>query len=215
MIVSIITWVNNPDQYKKMMNSFWSAFRICNFEFIKIWKEAKSMAEAYAMWQKIATWDILIYCHQDIEIRDLNFEDWMYKFYEDTHQHMWFAGIIWSTVMTNWNWWDTTYDNYKWFIIQGNYKNTGKDHLESIWYYEWPAWILDACLLVTRKNDWNWPVWELPWIHFLDSWMCHESQNMWLYNYIFPSLVYHASQWTIDESYYENKKIFQKHFDLI
>lgn len=203
MKLSFITWVSNKEQYWNFMKSA----KNFSAEFIAIWQEAKSLSQAYNAWTKQADWDIIVYVHQDIVIRDTKFQEileWIFV----PWNNIWFAWPVGNTVLSDKAWWDVPKDKWAGQIIQWP-----NEKFEKFDNQNCPAANLDWCMLCTDKR-FTFPE-ELTWIHFLDAWMCREPLFKLRYNYCFQSYIQHLSQWKIDDSYYENMKIYQKHFNLI
>lgn len=205
MVISFISWVNNMAQYSKFQKSAHIACQ-WNCEFIPIY-EAKSMAEAYNIGTKQATWDIIVYVHQDIIIRDTKFQEileWIFV----SWNNIWFAWPVGNTILTSKAWWNTVSSHqWAWQILQWEKKFESFENQNCI------AWNLDWCMLCTDKK-FIFPE-QLPLIHFIDAWMCREAINKGYNNHCFQSYIQHLSQWTIDNSYYNNMYIYQKHFNLI
>jgi len=203
MKLSFISWVNNPEQYDKFKKSV----QYFNHELITIGQECKSLAQAYNKGTRQANWDIFVYVHQDIRIIDLDFQ----KKLEDIFKYwnnIWFAWPVWNISISNKAWWNT--DNVQQWagqILQWESK------FERFTNQNCAAWNLDGCLLCTDKR-FLFPE-ELPWIHFVDAWMCRMAIEKWFQNYCFETFVQHMSQWKIDEQFHKNMEIYQKHFNLI
>lgn len=203
MKISFISWVNSEEQYYNFKQS---ACHFIDVEFIKIWQEAKRMSQAYNIGTKRATGDILVYVHQDIIIRDTKFQEILDQIFVPWN-NIWFAWPVGNTHLTNKAWWDIDSHLWAWQIMQWENK------FEQFVYQNCIAWNLDWCMLCTDKR-FIFPE-QLPWIHFLDAWMCRDAINKWYNNYCFQSYIQHLSQWTIDDSYCSNMNIYQKHFNLI
>jgi glycosyltransferase involved in cell wall biosynthesis len=186
--ISIISWVNNNQQYLEMKNSIKFP---C--EFIEIGQECKSMAEAYNKGTNLASGNILLYCHQDIRFID---EDFLNKIIEVVNRPN--SGICSTNGNNQWSdgaWWDSPQSSW-----------IGDKH------YNGPACQLDGQFFVTDKK-FIFPE-ELSGIHFLDNWICKEAERLGYTNYGFDATIKHLSQGKMDASYFANKEIYQKFWKL-
>lgn len=198
-LISFISWVNNEELYKGFLDSA----KYFNAEFIKIGTEAKSMAEAYNLGTQKAKGDILVYVHQDVRIRDTNFQDKLeYLFNKD--KQVGFVGVIGNVQKNDGSWWTVGPAFSRGWVLQGN---------NPLFFnaYDGIASQLDGLLMATDKR-WKFPE-ELQEVHFIDLWMCALAEQSGLHNYIINSVVQHLSGGEVSsECYRKNWEIYKKKF---
>lgn len=183
-MISYITWVSNKEQY----DVFKKSLDVCGDiqrEFIEVGQEVNSMAKAYNKGSKLATGNIFVYCHQDVRIKDKDFEiklEHIFKEFPDTG----FVGPIGNVKINIGSWWTVGPSFCRGRVIQG-----GGNNFLSFGEYNGHANQLDGLMMCTDKN-FTFPE-ELPGIHFLDLWMCRVAELSGYKNRIFNTVVQHLS----------------------
>lgn len=198
-MISIVTWVNKPEQYEQMRKSV-----RFTAEFIEVGQECKSMAEAYNKGTNEANGEWIIYCHQDVIFHDSNL-DRTFDIISLTMPEAGIVGVVGSVGKSMGPWWEAPQDTWAGKLIQGEKLQVMRD-------YSGPAENLDGMFLATNKR-FVFPE-ELPGIHFVDMWMCREAEKQGYTNIIISSMIQHLSQGTMDAQYYENLRTYQKKWGL-
>ena len=207
MSISFITWVNNEELYKEFIAS---ADFIKDAEFIKVGCKYTSMATAYNAGLKRATGNIFIFVHQDVRILDPRFPNIV----EDVckKENLGFAGVIGNIELAPAHWWGVKADKKRGSIITSQKKEVYEEGILSLGAYNGPARQIDGLLMVTNKR-FIFPE-ELPSIHFLDLWMCHEAEKQGYTNWIFNALLEHLSIGNpFSAEFRINKKIYERYWE--
>ena len=185
--LSFISWVNDDATYQGLLDSLPPGSQA-----IKVGQEFNSLSKAYNHGTSLATGDILIYCHQDVIIRDTNFARIVSAALQS--ERAGFAGPIGNIAPSPYTWWDIPANNRGWLLQDID----GCDVMQYFGAYDGPASQLDGLMMCTRKR-FTFPE-ELPGIHAVDLWMCALAESLGYQNRIFSACVKHLSWGEQDRS---------------
>jgi hypothetical protein len=207
-MISFITWTNNPKEYFAFKKSVEENVYE-RVEFIAIANTmAKSLSEAYHIGQARAIGDLLVYCHQDIIIRDTRFSRLLHKSCEQPKCG--FVGVIGGLHRAVGSWWEQNRNNLRGRVLQSDKTGKRDPVVLDFGKYNGPASQMDGLFLATPRKDWDF--YDIKGIHFVDMLMCYQALERGFQNYIADIYLEHTS-WGEKESneYKENFGLYRSH----
>ncbi|MBS1722742.1 MAG: glycosyltransferase family 2 protein [Armatimonadetes bacterium] len=194
---SIVTWVNRPELYHDMVESF--AHLDC--EFITIGAECGSMAQAYNAGTDRAQGRYLVYCHQDARLLDAEFESKVEALFSRDDK-LGLVGVAGADSNRQKSlWFAEGADSYRGKVFEdGHWVTFGDSDCE--------ARTIDGFFMVTDKK-FSFPE-ILPGVHFLDAWMCRQAEDAGLRNWVIDIDMAHLSKGeTASRDYRNNLELYR------
>jgi hypothetical protein len=190
MKISYITWSHKPDDVERMSRSIRS-LPTHDHEIIYIDNSvAPSMCQGYNLGTALASGDILVYLHSDVEIIDQRFVELVTKATEDPSTG--FVGPIGALTVSPRYWCDQSYGNLRGWIVASGRENPSSDCILSFGAYDGVCRQMDGLLMATRKR-FSFPSEILTNWHGVDLWMCAQAERDGFTNRIFSVGVRHQS----------------------